>query len=266
MRRLAMTLSHKTLALILLGGTLTLGAYEIGANHFSQSANAAGQTSPANQPAATNTSSANPAANPGLASDAASAPAGATNSPSASNSQGGGAPPEPQQLTVPDGTPVDVRLVDAVGSSLDRTGQTFAATLARPIEVDGSIVAPEGANVTGRVIEARPSGHLKTPAYLAVTLTSVEINGQSYDLSTSHRSWRGKSHKKRNVLWIAGATGAGALVGGLVGAGKGAAIGAGVGAGGGTATAYATGKKNIMLPSETRLRFVLRQPLTVTQA
>jgi len=46
----------------------------------------------------------------------------------------------------------------------------------------------------------------------------------------------------------------------------GAAIGAGAGAGGGTATAYATGKRNIVLPSETRLSFRTRQPLSITRA
>jgi len=40
----------------------------------------------------------------------------------------------------------------------------------------------------------------------------------------------------------------------------------GAGAGGGTATAYATGKRNIVLPSETRLSFRTRQPLSITRA
>ena len=40
----------------------------------------------------------------------------------------------------------------------------------------------------------------------------------------------------------------------------------GVGAGARTATPYATGKKDICLPSETRLYFVLNQALTITRA
>jgi len=46
--------------------------------------------------------------------------------------------------------------------------------------------------------------------------------------------------------------GAGAAIGGAAGGGKGAAIGALVGAGAGTARAYLTGKREIVLPAETR--------------
>jgi len=173
--------------------------------------------------------------------------------------------PHSYQLTIPDGTPIDVRLTDSIGSARSARGESFATTLDRPIVVGGSMLVPQGARVTGRVLVARPSGHLKTPAELAVTLTSLEINGQSYEIVSSHRSWRGKSHKGHDAKWIAGASGFGALLGALVAHGEGAAIGAGIGAGGGVATAYATGKKDILLPSETELHFVLRQPVTVTE-
>jgi hypothetical protein len=35
--------------------------------------------------------------------------------------------------------------------------------------------------------------------------------------------------------------------------------------GGGTATAYATGKRDTVLPSETRLSLTLKQPLTIVR-
>jgi len=168
------------------------------------------------------------------------------------------------KMTVPAGQEIHVRLVDSIGSARNRSGDTFAASLDEPIEADGEVVVPRGANVTGRVIAARPSGHLRTPAELAVTLTSIEVDGRPYEMATSNRSWAQRSHRKRNAEWIGGAAGAGAMIGALIGHGKGAAIGAGIGAGGGTATACATGKKDV-LPSETRLSFVLRHPLTITK-
>ncbi len=171
-----------------------------------------------------------------------------------------------RSLTLQEGTPVDVRLLDAIGSARNRSGDSFQASLDEPIKVNGFLVVPQGARVTGRVVSARPSGHLQTPAELAVTLTSVDVGGREYEITTSTHSWRGRSHKGHDAKWIGGLTGAGALIGALAGHGKGAAIGAGAGAGAGTLGAYATGKKDITLGPETRLRFVLRQPVSVTKA
>lgn len=169
-------------------------------------------------------------------------------------------------VTIREGTAIEIRLVNAVGSAHNRSGDTFLATLNEPVVMDNWVVIPKGAKVTGRVIAAQPSGHLQTPAELALTLTSVEIDGKEHDIYTSEYSRRAKSHGKRNATWIGGAAAGGALIGALAGGGKGAAIGAGAGAGGGTAAAYATGKKDILLPPETRLRFTLREPLTITKA
>ena len=171
-----------------------------------------------------------------------------------------------QSVALREGTSIDVRLNDTIGSSRNRSGDTFQATVDQPIGANGAVVVPSGATVTGRVVSARPSGHLETPPELAVTLTSLEVRGKRYEIATSTHSWRGQSHKKHDAKWIGGLAGAGALIGALAGHGKGAAIGAGVGAGAGTAGAYATGKKDITLASETRLRFVLRRPVTVTKA
>jgi hypothetical protein len=55
---------------------------------------------------------------------------------------------------------------------------------------------------------------------------------------------------------IGGGAGAGAVIGGIAGGKKGAAIGAAVGAGAGTATAYITGKNEIVLPAEAEIPFV----------
>jgi hypothetical protein len=59
----------------------------------------------------------------------------------------------------------------------------------------------------------------------------------------------------RDVALIGGGAAAGAVLGGVAGGGKGAAIGGVIGAGAGTATAYFTGKKEIVLPVETILTF-----------
>jgi hypothetical protein len=171
----------------------------------------------------------------------------------------------PEKLTVPQGTVLRVRLDDTLSSNNSRGGDTFAATLADPVAVGKKVVIPQGAKVVGQVVDATPSGHLKTPAALAVTVTSVEVDGKAYGLTTTTVGRRARSHKKHDAKWIAGGAAGGALLGALLGGGKGAAIGAGIGAGGGTAGAYTTGKKDVVLSSESLLRFQLEAPVTISK-
>jgi hypothetical protein len=204
--------------------------------------------------------------NPAQAQNASPQPAPGENQAQGQNATAQAPPAANPVVTISERTPLHVRLLDPIGSARDTSGETFRATLEEPIVVNGAVVVPRDANVAGKVLVARSSGHLQTPAELVVTLTSLEAGGRTYDIVTSDASWRSRSHKKRNAKLIGGGAGVGALIGALVGHGKGAAIGAGIGAGGGTATAYATGKKEISIPAETRLRFILRRPVTLSAA
>ncbi len=155
--------------------------------------------------------------------------------------------------TIPTGTHITVRTASAISSGTAHSGDSFDATLARDIVVNGHTIAKAGTPVKGRVTSVRPSGRLSKPGLVTVRLTS--INGQA--VHTSAVSRQGKSHTKSNVTKIGGGAAAGALIGGLAGGGKGAAIGAGVGAGAGTGVAAATGKQEAVIPSETALTFTV---------
>jgi hypothetical protein len=167
----------------------------------------------------------------------------------------------PEDLTVPAGTPVSIRLQNAISSASNRPGDEFAAVLDEPIVVDSKTVAPRGAAVQGRVVAARSSGRLHNSGYLRIALASVEINGKAVPVHSSSVFIAGGSHKNRDLALIGGGAGAGALIGAIAGGGKGALIGTAVGAGGGTAGAYATGKKDVSFAPERRLTFRLTQPL-----
>jgi hypothetical protein len=86
-----------------------------------------------------------------------------------------------------------------------------------------------------------------------LALNSVEVGGKSYDLQTSKVSYRGGSHKTRNIALIGGGAGLGVAIGAVAGGGKRAAIGAAAGAGAGTATAAVTGKNDLTVPAETSI-------------
>jgi hypothetical protein len=157
---------------------------------------------------------------------------------------------------IPQGTPVQIRMIDALSSANAKPGQTFRASLDQPIVVNGRTLYPKGADVTGRVIRAHSSGRLSDPGELELVLT--QINGNP--VTSEPLKMKGESHTKSNVTKIGGGAAAGAIIGGIAGGGKGAAIGAGVGAAGGTAVAAATGKKDTTIQSEAVLGFVTATP------
>jgi hypothetical protein len=168
-----------------------------------------------------------------------------------------------KEVTVRAGTVITVRLANAVGSKLSNSGEQFNASVATPVEVDGKVVVPSGAEASGKVVQAVPLGRFKGGAVLKLALDSVTVNGDSYDVRTSSVSRYLKGKGKRTAAMIGGGAGGGALIGGLAGGGKGALIGAALGAGAGTAGAAYTGNKEIVMPAESTLSFKLSEPLTV---
>jgi hypothetical protein len=173
------------------------------------------------------------------------------------------APPEPQPLVVPAGTTLTVRLGESVGSKISSPGQSFSATLASPVTVDGNTVIPAGASARGTVVDAKPLGRFKGGAILEVRLNSITVNGTEQRIKTSAVTRTLKGKGKRTAVMAGGGTAFGAIIGGLAGGGKGAAIGAAAGAGAGTGGAAFTGNKEIILPAESALSFRLTSPLEV---
>jgi len=171
---------------------------------------------------------------------------------------------ESKALVVPANTAIYVRLQQSISSATAQPGQEFSAELDEPLVVEGQTLAPKGAPVTGKIVAARDSGHLHNAGYLRITLSSITLNGKTVPLQTNSMFVSGGSYKKRNLAFIGGGAGGGALLGSLIGGGKGAAIGSTVGAAGGTTAAYATGKKEVGFIAERRLGFRLTQPLNAS--
>ena len=171
---------------------------------------------------------------------------------------------EGKALVIPANTAVYVRLQQSISSTTAQSGQNFSAELDEPLAVEGQTLAPKGTPVTGRVVAVRESGHMHNAGYLRITLSTITLNGKTVPLQTNSVFVSGGSYKKRNLAFIGGGAGGGALLGALMDGGKGAAIGSTVGAAGGTTAAYATGKKEVGFIAERRLGFRLTQPLNAS--
>src|SRR3984957_14407897 len=173
------------------------------------------------------------------------------------------APPPPPPIVIPTGTTIHVTLDQTVNSATANNGDPFAASLAVPVTSGSLVVLPVGTKVGGTVVTAQSAGKFKGQALLQLVIDSVRINGTRYPMQTNEIEDVGKSRGKRTAVGAGGGAAFGAILGAVAGGGKGAAIGALAGGGAGTAGAAFTGKKDIVLPAETRLHFKLVQPLSI---
>ncbi|MGB9106108.1 MAG: hypothetical protein WCC59_15225 [Terriglobales bacterium] len=176
------------------------------------------------------------------------------------------APAPPRVVTVPEGTSFSVRLVDPIDTERNQVGDTFRATVSQPVMIGDEVVIPTDADVEGRVVDSKSSGHFEGRSAIALTLTRLRMNGKTYALRTNQYDKQGASRGKRTAATVGGGAALGAIIGAIAGGGKGAAIGAGVGAGAGTGVQAATKGQQIKLPSETVLNFRLESALNVTPA
>lgn len=174
-------------------------------------------------------------------------------------------PPQPQLVTVPEGTELYVRLINTLSTNRNLPGDSFEATLERPITVNGWLIAPKGSRVEGRVLESKKAGRVKGVAELSFDLVSLTTaEGKSVDISTAAFGEAGEKSRGEDMKKIGWGAGIGAIIGAIAGGGKGAAIGAGAGAGAGAGTVIATRGDTVVVPTETRLTFRLVEPVEVT--
>jgi len=176
------------------------------------------------------------------------------------------APPEPHRVTLNAGTLIPVRLVDGLTSERNLPGDSFTATLDKELVVDGFVIVERGARVEGRVVASDKGGRVKGVSSLSVELVRLRTSdGQTVAIQTDGFERRAEETRRQDAEKIGGGAALGAVIGAIAGGGKGAAIGAGVGGGAGAGTVMATRGNAATLPSETRVTFRLKAPVTITE-
>jgi hypothetical protein len=168
-------------------------------------------------------------------------------------------------LTIPSGTRLSIRTINAIDSSKNHPGDRFQASLEEPLTVDGNVVAAKGADVYGRPAESKKSGTFSGKSELQLELTGIVVNGQTVPLVTGEYEVKGKSRGASTAKRTIGGAAVGTLIGAIAGGGKGAGIGAAVGGGAGAGSEIITKGDQVKVPSETLLEFTLQQDVTITK-
>jgi hypothetical protein len=174
----------------------------------------------------------------------------------------------PHSVTLAAGTNLSVRIGETITSRSHYPGDTFLATLDRPLVIDGFIIAERGARVEGRVIDARQSGQGNNVGSRfeieLVKLTTAD--GQYIPIHTMPFQKAVKRTSGADAATVIGAGAAiGAAIGGASSGGKGAAVGAGIGGAAGAAGVLLTRDRAVEIPVETRLSFSVKDPVVITE-
>ncbi|MGB7514789.1 MAG: BON domain-containing protein, partial [Candidatus Acidiferrum sp.] len=113
-------------------------------------------------------------------------------------------PPQPITVTIPEGTIVTIRTIDAIDSASSSSGQVFRASLDAPIVVNDKVVLPKGLDVKLKLVQASSAGKFSGRSELTVSLDSVTYQGKTYTLATSDVQQQGASRGKRSAALIGG--------------------------------------------------------------
>ena len=170
---------------------------------------------------------------------------------------------KPADVTIPIGTLIYVRTIDAIDSTDSLVGDRFQASLEEPLTVDGNVVAAKDALVYGRLTGSKESGTFTGRSRLRLELTGIVVNGKMVPLVTGEYEATGKSRGASTARRTVAGAALGAIIGAAADGGQGAAIGAGAGAGAGATSEIITGGDQVKVPSETVLDFTLLQDVSI---
>jgi len=194
------------------------------------------------------------------------------------------AAPAEATFVVPAGTRMLLRLINSVDTKHSHEGDRIYLETAFPVSVNGRVVIPRGAAVTGSVSERKKPGRVAGKAELFVRFESLTLpNGVTRDFrsrlgsaeSAAGRVDRqegkitGEGDRPGDARTVAESAGTGASIGSGVGvaagqAGKGLGIGAAAGAAAGLAQVLLKRGPDAVLPKGTQVEMVLDRDLKYT--
>ncbi len=113
--------------------------------------------------------------------------------------------------SLPAGTLITVRLENSLAISQVRSGETFSASVAGPVTIDGDTIVERGAPVSGRVESAHRSldrpGLSPDPGFVRLILNTMTVDGNPVPLQTSSLFAKGTGRssggsKGSTTFWV----------------------------------------------------------------
>ena len=120
-------------------------------------------------------------------------------------------------VTIPAGTIISVRTIDAIDSRENHVGDRFEASLEEPIIVDDKVVAPKRTEVFGRLEESKETGTFTGRSDLKVALSGIVIDGRTVPLVTADYELTGKSKGASTAKRTVGGAALGTIIGAIAG-------------------------------------------------
>jgi hypothetical protein len=170
---------------------------------------------------------------------------------------------KPAYITIPAGTRISVRTMDAIDSAYNVVGDRFQASLEEPLRLEGNLLVAADALVYGRLTQSKESGTFTGRSQLRLELTGIVMNGKLVPVVTGEYEVTGKSRGASTAKRTVGGAALGAIIGGVADGGQGAAVGAGIGAGAGAGSEIIIGGDQVKVPSETMIDFTLQQDVSI---
>jgi len=184
------------------------------------------------------------------------------------------------QNIVSSGLIVPLQMNTPLSSRTAHVGDRWSATVSQDVYDRGALVIPRGSTVEGIVTTADDADRFNESGKIGIDFRTITLpNGEQIDnidamltsLDPSLRNQiddenriRGNSSTfKRNIYFIGGGTGAGALIGAIAGGGSGAGIGAGVGAATGLILGALNKGRDVEIAAGTEFGMQVLSPLSV---
>jgi len=182
------------------------------------------------------------------------------------------------ELSLPAGTAIRMKLDKPLSSIRNKPGDSFSGTITQEIRLNGRIVIPAGAMLSGKItrvssprrIKGKPSLALRPEQITLPDEMRLPVSAVVVDTSSPRRldvddegHIRGRGRDSSDNLEAVVTTGAGAGVGAVVGGGAGALIGAGTGATVSTVHWLAR-HRSVEIPAGTELVLELQRPLSLS--